>query len=206
MQELIARLTHTHISSSNSSVNATLDATDASFPLGQAVYADFSHDDIIVSVLTALSVDFFKPPPTLDNYPPNKDTHVTLSRMTPFGANLITEVIGCADENPQAEPDARVSYTPTQYGYDASKASNKFIRMRLNNAIVPLSSIRGGACGNATHGRVDGLCAMDDFLKSQEDAYKLSNYAYACFGNYTIGNNTKDVGYDGTIVKGKTYN
>ena len=67
--------------------------------------------------------------------------------------------------------------------------------MRLNNGIVPLASIRGGVCA----GRTDGLCSLSSFLKSQENAYALSNYQYACFGNYTIPNATSGQDFDGTI-------
>ena len=67
--------------------------------------------------------------------------------------------------------------------------------MRLNNGILPLNTIRGGAC----KGRSDGMCAIDSFLKSQTDAYALSNYDFACFGNYTIVDPTSGEDYDGTI-------
>ena len=70
-----------------------------------------------------------------------------LSNMTPFGGRLVTEVIGCKAENPTSLPDSapsRVQYYPTQYGYDPENAPHKFIRMRLNNGIVPLATIKGG--------------------------------------------------------------
>jgi len=102
--------------------------------------------------------------------------------MTPFGGRLVTEVIGCASANPTPYPDHRTYYYPTQYGYESSNAPYKFIRMRLNNDILPMSTIRGGACGN----RGDGLCALSSFLTSQENSYYLSNYQYACFGNHTV--------------------
>lgn len=76
----------------------------------------------------------------------------------------------------------QTQYYPTQCGYDPANASNKFVRMRLNSGIVPLSTIRGGACGT----RSDGLCPLSSFLESQTDWYTLSNYDYACFGNYTL--------------------
>ncbi|CEJ87353.1 hypothetical protein VHEMI04389 [[Torrubiella] hemipterigena] len=209
LQELIARLQGTYITSSNSSVNSTYDNNGKTFPLHQDIYADFSHDDIIISALTAMSMDYFKDAPTLAKFPPSTDGHFVLSRLTPFGANLITEVIGCASKDPEAELHPRVQYTPTQHGYDAGNAAHKFIRMRLNSGILPLNSIRGGACGDHTTGRLDGLCEMSAFLKSQEKAYELSNYNYACFGNYTLpsgGNSTnKAIDYDGTIVQGKQY-
>lgn len=204
VQELLARLKHEHIVSSNSSINSTLDSADGTFPLGQQVYADFSHDDIIISVLTALSMDYFKDAPTTTDFPPQKG-HFKLSDITPFGANLITETIGCASAKPKPMQKSRVQYAPAQYGYDADNATHKFVRMRLNNGILPLNSIRGGKCGNSTSGRLDGLCDMDSFLESQNDAYERSNYDYACFGNYTITNVTAAVDYDGAIAKGKSY-
>lgn len=63
LQELLARLQNQYIDASNSSVNSTLDNNPTTFPLGQEFYADFSHDDIIVSVLTAMSLDYFKDAP-----------------------------------------------------------------------------------------------------------------------------------------------
>jgi hypothetical protein len=68
LQELIARLTNqynTSSSSSSSSVNSTLTNNADSFPLGQPFYADFTQDDIIISLLTAMSFDYFKDPPSL---------------------------------------------------------------------------------------------------------------------------------------------
>lgn len=142
-----------------------------------------------------MSVDYFRAPPSLTDYPPDPDRVFILSHLTPFGSRLVTEVIGCADSDPTPVKNKRTYYTPTQYGYDASNASNKFIRMRLNNGIVPLTSIRGGTCGN----RTDSLCALDDFIASQSDAETLANYDYACFGNYTLADGTNGTDYDGTI-------
>ncbi|KAF7191443.1 3-phytase A [Pseudocercospora fuligena] len=194
-QELLARLTKQYITSSNSSVNSTITNNERDFPLGRPFYADFTHDDIIVSLLTSMSVDYFREHPNLEQYPPKPDRHFILSHMTPFGARLITEVIGCADANPMAQHDHRVSYTPGQYGYSAANATHKFIRMRLNNGIVPLDTIRGGQCA----GRSDGLCSMDRFLASQYENMKLANYQFACFANYTVLNPTNGNDYDGTV-------
>jgi len=147
VQELVARLTNQYITLSNSSINFTIDNNAADFPLGEPFYADFTHDDIIVSTLTALSVDYFHDPPLLNQIPPNPARHFVLSNMTPFGGRLVTEVIGCKAQDPTSLPDnapSRVQYYPTQYGYDPENAPYKFIRMRLNNGIVPLATIKGG--------------------------------------------------------------
>jgi hypothetical protein len=67
--------------------------------------------------------------------------------------------------------------------------------MRLNNGIVPLSSVRGGHCGN----RTDGLCPFDSFIASQAGSYNLSNYDFVCFANYTIDYPNNGPDYDGTL-------
>ncbi|KAI9667923.1 MAG: hypothetical protein M1821_000743 [Bathelium mastoideum] len=195
LQELLARLKNQYIASSNSSVNSTLDDNGADFPLARPFYADLTHDDIIVSVLTAMSFDYFREAPSLSQYPPDPERHFRLNTMTPFGGRLITEVIGCADADPTPVHNHRTQYYPTQYGYDPSNASHKFIRMRLNNGILPMETIRGGDCSY----RTDGLCKLESFLASQDNAYSLSNYDYACFANYTITSPFNGNDYDGTI-------
>jgi len=193
--ELLSRLTMTPITSSNSSVNSTTDSNSTNFPLNQKFYADFSHDDIIISVLTALSLDYFHQPVSLTQYPPDPNRPFILSHLTPFAAKFVTEVIGCGSSNPVPVSAARTYSNPTQYGYNPNNATNKFIRMRLNNGILPISTIRGGACGS----RPDGLCALPNFIQSQSNAYTLSNYNYSCNGDYTIKNITSMFDFDGTI-------
>ena len=195
VQELIARLTNQYITASNSSVNSTITNNPADFPLGRPFYADFSHDDILISVMTALSIDYFREAPKLNEVPPNPNRHFILSHLTPFGARLVTEVIGCSSPSPSPVASHRTQYYPSQYGYNAANASSKFVRMRLNNGILPLNTIRGGGCGN----RTDGLCALSGFLASQTNANAMANYQYACFGNYSIVNATNGNDYDGTI-------
>lgn len=197
LQELLARLTNQYITSSNSSVNSTYDNNAAQFPLGRPFYADFSHDDIIISVLTAMSMDYFKDPPSLKQYPPNPDRHFILSHLTPFGARLVTEVVSCNAANPDTVQSHRTQYYPTQYSWNNSTANYKFIRQRLNNGILPLNTIRGGMCA----GRSDGLCSMENFLASQYAAEKLANYDFSCFANYTLKHPLDPVDYDGAVSK-----
>lgn len=42
-------------------------------------------------------------------------------------------------------------------------------------------------------------CEMGAFLESQKNSYELSNYDFACFGNYTVQNMTSGMDYDGMI-------
>ncbi|EJU00483.1 phosphoglycerate mutase-like protein [Dacryopinax primogenitus] len=178
LEELLARLQKQFITSSDSSVNSTLDNNGATFPLGQPFYLDTSHDDIIISVLTAMSLDYLKPALPLDVFPPPEDRTFVLSHLTPFGGRLTTEVIGCASANPTAKQYPETTYKIYTNGYDPTKAPNKFIRMRLNQGVLPLNTIRGGFCT-----REDGLCSLCDFLASQTNMTQLANYQYSCFAN-----------------------
>lgn len=194
-QELLARLTNQYITSSNSSVNSTLTENSEQFPLNRPFYLDVSHDDILISVLASMSVDYFRDPPSLTEFPPDPKRKFNLAHITPFGARLITEVIGCSVPDPVPVHKSRTAYTPGQYGYDASNATYKFIRQRLNNGVVPLETIRTGEC----KGRTDGMCAMEDFLASQYQAAELANYQEACFGNYTLKEPMNGQDYDGRV-------
>jgi hypothetical protein len=195
LQELIARLTNQTISISNSSVNSTLDGNQNTFPLGQQFYLDMSHDFMIVGMLTAMSLDYFHQPLVLNNFPPPEDRHFKTSYVIPYAARLITEKIGCISSNPVENNVTHTQYTPTQYGYSPLNATYKFIRMRLNSGILPLSTIRGGYCSN----RTDGLCSLNNFLASQSNASNEANYGNICFGNYVYNSSafTGDGNYFG---------
>ena len=49
IQELVARLTHTPIETHNSSTNATLDDNPITFPLGQSLYVDATHEVVVLN-------------------------------------------------------------------------------------------------------------------------------------------------------------
>ena len=49
VQELVARLTHTPIATHNSSTNATLDDSDVTFPLADALYVDATHETVVLN-------------------------------------------------------------------------------------------------------------------------------------------------------------
>ena len=192
LQEILARLNNEYITSSDSSVNSTLNSNPATFPLNQKLYLDTTNDFMILGTLTAMSLDYFRSPLPL-TYPPPAGRRFRLTQMTPFAARLVIEKIGCASSDPAARRFA-TQYSNTQYGYSSSNAPHKFVRMRLSNAILPLNTIRGGAC--KVTGRKDGLCPLPNFVRSQATAAKLANYQFVCFGNYTY-NKEKFTG-DGT--------
>lgn len=181
VQELVARLTNKYITVSHSSINSTLDSSPNTFPLNQSFYFDGSHDTTIVNVLSALSIDYFRENVSLV-YPPPSRSNFRISHMTPFAARLITEKIGCISPTPNETNSTRTQYTKSQYKYSAALATNKFIRIRLNDGIIPLDTMRGGLC---SVGRTDGMCPLNRFITAQGINEILANYAYTCFGNYS---------------------
>lgn len=56
VQELVARLTHTPIAVHNSSTNATLDDDPATFPLGQSLYVDATHEVVRAHLLERIDI------------------------------------------------------------------------------------------------------------------------------------------------------
>ena len=49
VQELVSRLTHTPIETHNSSTNATLNDNPITFPLGQSLYVDATHEVVVLN-------------------------------------------------------------------------------------------------------------------------------------------------------------
>ena len=49
IQELVARLTQTRIKSHNTSTNGTLDDSDITFPFGNSLYVDATHEVVVLN-------------------------------------------------------------------------------------------------------------------------------------------------------------
>ncbi|KAK4689038.1 hypothetical protein P7C73_g1071, partial [Tremellales sp. Uapishka_1] len=178
LEELLARLDKTYIKTSDSTVNSTLDSSPSTFPLDQAFYLDMTHDTTIINLFTAMNLEYFQEDVPLKALSA-KGHHYIESKIAPFGGKLITEVIGCTSSAPAERRNASTVYSKTANGYTQSSASHKFIRMRLNNGILPLDTIAGGFC----NGRSDGLCDVKDFMASQVNASALANFDYSCFAD-----------------------
>ena len=96
INELIARLTDSPVRD-NTQTNRTLDSDPSTFPLGRTFYADFSHDNQMVAIYSAMGL-----------FRQTKDLNVTridrrrtwvASRLVPFSAQLVTERLDCFGES-----------------------------------------------------------------------------------------------------------
>lgn len=157
-QELLGRLTNNTQISPITTQNSSL-LVDPYFPIDQPLYMDFTHDDIIVSVLTALNFTQFAD--FLDPKNRTEPRNFILSHITPFAARLVFEVIECSNGTANANA--------TQY-----------IRAKIGEAVIPWSADQG--CGGK--GVVNStLCPLPDFVRyQQETAVKAASFDQACFG------------------------
>ncbi|WFD00398.1 hypothetical protein MYAM1_003147 [Malassezia yamatoensis] len=115
LNEFVSRLTHTPWNASyQTSENATFNTDPHLFPIDHAIYADFTHDSVLTSVLAALNLTHLAKPPREEDQKRGFRT----SHLVPFSARMIFEKFQCG----QQDTDIR-------------------IRMRLNDAIVSLSQL-----------------------------------------------------------------
>ncbi|KAJ6603247.1 histidine phosphatase superfamily [Mycena vulgaris] len=156
VQELVARLTHTPISTHNSSTNATLDDNPITFPFGQSLYVDVTHEVVVLNVLTALNLSTLaaQGPLPADHIPKHRTFRV--SQLAPFATNVQFQLLECTSvPGPQ-------------------------IRIIVNDGVVPLTGLAGCAA------QKDGMCAVDAFVAAQKKVIGATDWAYDCYGNWTI--------------------
>ncbi|PWY86034.1 acid phosphatase [Aspergillus heteromorphus CBS 117.55] len=124
--ELIARLTHSPVHDDTSS-NHTLDSNPASFPLNATLYADFSHDNGITSILFALGLYNVTTPLSTTAVQSTADTDGYSAAWTvPFAARVYIEMMQCEAER---EP---------------------LVRVLVNDRVVPLHGCQVDRLGRCT--------------------------------------------------------
>lgn len=95
VNEVIARMTHSPVQD-HTSVNQTLDSDAATFPLHAALYADFSHDNTITSILFALGLyNDTADLPTNKVQSVGKSHGYSSSWTVPFASRAYIEMMQC---------------------------------------------------------------------------------------------------------------
>lgn len=154
VSELVARLEKKYITEPNYGVNVSFTNNEAMFPLNQSLYVDFTHDSVIVSVLSAIGFEFLK-----EKLPPTKipvPRQFIISRLTPFGARMYVEILSCKGDSKDTE--------------------EQFARIKLNNRVLPLNSLK--SCPQDK----SGLCPYSKFVDSLKHALKQIDFDTACYG------------------------
>ncbi|KAJ7869626.1 phosphoglycerate mutase-like protein, partial [Mycena leptocephala] len=156
VQELVARLTHEPIAEHNSSTNGTLDDSGVTFPLGQALYVDATHEVVVLYVLTALNLTTLAASgPLPADHIPKKRTY-KVSELAPFATNVQFQLLECTSlPGPQ-------------------------IRIIVNDGVVPLTGIEG--CG----AQKDGMCAVETFVGAMRKIIAGTDWEWDCHGDWEI--------------------
>nr|ODN93254.1 acid phosphatase [Cryptococcus depauperatus CBS 7841] len=156
LEEFVARLTQTPVHS-DSTVNTTLDANAAYFPLNQSIYADATHEVVLLDVLTALNLTalFSTGPPTTDR---RQHSSFVASQVVPFASHMVVQVVECSE-----------------------KKSSKQIRFILNDAVIPIDKSYEGCEWDK-----DGLCSFDTVVAALRQRIDEIDFGHDCFGNYTV--------------------
>ncbi|KAH8428538.1 histidine phosphatase family protein [Aspergillus melleus] len=121
--ELIARLTKSRVRD-HTSTNRTLDSSPATFPVDAALYADFSHDNLMVSAFFALGLYNGTKPLSQTEVQSIKETDGYSSAwLVPFGARAYIEAMQCSGE------------------------SDSLVRVLVNDRVVPLHGCKTDRLG-----------------------------------------------------------
>ncbi|KAJ9653990.1 hypothetical protein H2198_006909 [Neophaeococcomyces mojaviensis] len=178
VEELYARLQgHLYnLPAGATNANVTIDTNNATFPLGQTLYMDFSHDTNIFSIITALGLKQFADQLSNSSITPNRN--VTISHMTPFGARVVFEQITTPQPLKATRPKTA---NATMADFYNSGNQTSYMHMTISQRTVPLG-FSYPECGL----RDDGWCEMGTFMNVLGGLLNTARYQYSCFGNYTV--------------------
>lgn len=149
--ELVARLTGQAVEDATST-NHTLDASAATFPLNRTLYADFSHDNDMTSIMYALGLYSATKPLSNTTRETAEDALAaggySAAWTVPFAARVFVEKMVCADTG-----------------------AEELVRVMVNDRVQPLET-----CGADELGR----CTLRDFVASLEFARGGGDWS-SCF-------------------------
>lgn len=133
--------------------NHTLDDSPTTFPLNRTFYADFSHDNEMISIYSALGL--FVQPHELNPTQLDEGRTWKVSKLVPFSARMITEKLACDGSE------------------SGGREEGEYVRVLVNDAVQPLAF-----CGTQEH----GLCELANFVESQAYARNNGEGEWAlCF-------------------------
>ncbi|KAJ7048716.1 phosphoglycerate mutase-like protein [Mycena amicta] len=168
VQELVSRLTGERITTSTSTTNATTVGSNVTFPLNQPIFVDATHDTVISAIVVAMNFTSMARTGPLPSTHIPKDRSYVVNQISPFGANLVGQVLSCPSS----------STSTGKILASTSKATH--IRWLLNDAVVPLTGIKG--CPPSA----DGLCPLGTFVKGMQQRIAEVDFEEGCFGTYDV--------------------
>ncbi|KAJ3329411.1 hypothetical protein HDU76_007962 [Blyttiomyces sp. JEL0837] len=147
LRELISRLTEQPVNLiPPGSLNTTLDANGAStFPLGSPkIFADFSHDNNIVPILSSLGL-FNDPNPLSTSANTSSIPHKFItSQLVPFGGNVLFERIDCSGNDNQSAQHVRIVVNGIVQDVDENWCPGMNGLVAIGKGICPLTKFLEG--------------------------------------------------------------
>ncbi|WWC60742.1 uncharacterized protein I303_103318 [Kwoniella dejecticola CBS 10117] len=155
LAEFVARFTQS-IPSADSSVNSTLDNNPTYFPLNQSIYADATHEVVLLDTFTAFNLTalFSSGPVATDK---RMENSFRASQVVPFATHMTIQVLECSNTSP-----------------------SKQIRFIINDAVLPIDKSYAGCEYNK-----DGMCSFDTVVDVLQKRLEEIDWDYDCLGNYT---------------------
>ncbi|CAE6343772.1 unnamed protein product, partial [Rhizoctonia solani] len=160
VNELIARLTDSAVQD-DTTTDKNLDGNQATFPLGPGaprVFADFSSDDNIMKIISAMGI-YNHTHIQQDNIP---SPLMVVSKIVPFAGCTVIEKISCS-----ASDSAPTSVSP-----GSQLLPGDYVRVLSNDAVVPLPS-----CPSLGY----GVCALSDFVNTSQAFARRGGDFSLCF-------------------------
>lgn len=179
VNELLARLTQSEV------VDHTQHNYSLPFPLDHSIYADFTHENLLIAVYSVLGLFNVSKPPNPKKLPKDMDREWFASRMVPFSARMVVERLQCLAP---PEEESELGGRPVNPRWNArllagaagdvetqkhKTESGTFVRIFVNDDLQPL-----GFC-NHKHDvdrpssrwqKKHGLCTLGNFVESQRYA------------------------------------
>lgn len=176
VNEFLERVTKGSFKAPQTTQNSTLNKNSSYFPLDQSLYADFTHDSAIISILTAFNFTQFSQPLSVSNIVTNRTFRA--SDVVPFAGRTVFEILECTENNKTMD----------------------YIRVKINEAILPLDE------GQGCKPRADGLCKLKKFIGHLEKhANEAAQFDLICYGkngtDFTITGPVKQ----GTLEKSQIH-
>ncbi|KAL6920811.1 hypothetical protein ACHAPO_004510 [Fusarium lateritium] len=137
VNELISRLTRKPVKD-ETTTNSTLDSNPETFPLDRTLYADFSHDNSMVSIFSAMGLYNYTGKLPKQHIVPAVRAHGYSSAwVVPFAARMYVEKLEC--------------------GATKEQKGEEYVRVLINDRVMELDT-----CGGDEYGR----CTLEDFVES----------------------------------------
>ncbi|OQU95262.1 hypothetical protein CLAIMM_01495 [Cladophialophora immunda] len=156
LEEFVARFTHTY-PAALSALNETFDDTPTYFPLNQSIYADATHEVVVLDTLTAFNFTALFNGPALNTKSNTGSNNFVASMLVPFATHFTAQVLECPAMSP-----------------------SKQIRFIVNDAVIPVSDSHPGCPVDP-----NGLCPFDNMVKVLQQRINEIDFNYDCYANYT---------------------